>query len=245
MNYGLTGQVTKCEIVPGFESDHSAIVLNINCYENRRGPGLWKLNVSLLNDLKYIEMSNVEIQKMLIVNVNHNYDVQWEMLKHSVMTKSKEWAKERAIEHKNKIVELKESLLKLKEKVDMKNVKVEDELYDEYIRVEKELEKQQNYIVEGVAVRSKILWYEQGERNSKFFYGLEKLNFNNKTMKALKRENRLITGPLEILSEQHAFYDKLYTSNKATKFTYTNSFDKCLSSQEKEKLDMPITLDEK
>lgn len=41
----------------------------------------------------------------------------------------------------------------------------------------------------GAQTRSKIKWIEEGERNTKYFLGLEKTNHNRKIMSALKNKN--------------------------------------------------------
>ena len=38
----------------------------------------------------------------------------------------------------------------------------------------------------GAIIRSKALWHEQGERNTGYFYNLEKRNQNRKTVTKLK-----------------------------------------------------------
>ena len=43
----ILGNVTRTDITPGFQTDHSMISLNISSHTNKRGPGFWKLNTSL------------------------------------------------------------------------------------------------------------------------------------------------------------------------------------------------------
>ena len=64
--------------------------------------------------------------------------------------------------------------------------------------------------------RSKARWCEQGERNSKYFYRLERRNHSAKYISELKRSDKAtITKPKEILNEVYRFYNKLYTSTGA------------------------------
>ena len=49
--------VDNCEIIPGFQSDHSFVELTFKLERTMRGRGLWKLNTTLLGDKFYIEGS--------------------------------------------------------------------------------------------------------------------------------------------------------------------------------------------
>ena len=56
----LTDHIDKCNIKPGYRSDHSFIELIITLCKFEHGRGLWKLNFSLLKDKEYlININNV------------------------------------------------------------------------------------------------------------------------------------------------------------------------------------------
>ena len=60
------------------------------------------------------------------------------------------------------------------------------------------------YKTAGAILRSKIKWYNEGERsrNTKYFHSLEKRHFNCKTIRDLKTENDIrISKDSEILQE--------------------------------------------
>ena len=60
-------------------------------------------------------------------------------------------------------------------------------------------------------VRSRIQWYEEGERNSRYFFNIEKRNSNFKSINRLELENNTITeDPILILQEMKHFYESLY-----------------------------------
>ena len=64
--------------------------------------------------------------------------------------------------------------------------------------------------------RSKARWCEQGERNSKYFYRLERRNHSTKYITELKLSDKTTTTkPKEILNEEYRFYKELYTSTGA------------------------------
>ena len=65
----------------------------------------------------------------------------------------------------------------------------------------------------GAILRSKVRWHEGGERNTKYFYSLEKRHHDIKTVSKLKvGENCYTEEQFEILEEEKKFYESLYRS---------------------------------
>ena len=60
------------------------------------------------------------------------------------------------------------------------------------------LQKIMQYKTKGAILRSKVRWHESSERNTRYFYNLEKQNYEKKTMTKLKR-SLLTLGKLSIL----------------------------------------------
>ena len=60
--------VTNTDIIPGYRTDHSAIILKLKFQNNERGKGYWKFNNSLLKDTQYID----KIEK-IIEDVKQTY----------------------------------------------------------------------------------------------------------------------------------------------------------------------------
>lgn len=88
-----------------------------------------------------------------------------------------------------------------------------------------QLEKLIEYKTQGSIIRSKARWYNEGEKNTKYFLNLEKRHFNRKTIKGLKLENGTnIDSDKEILENAKSFYQKLYTSSKPDLGSYEESF---------------------
>ena len=58
-------------------------------------------------------------------------------------------------------------------------------------------------------------WYNEGEKNTKYFLTLEKRHFKQGTISQLKANDKdFITTDEEILTECKSFYEQLYTSRK-------------------------------
>ena len=54
ISVSLHTQIDQCDISPGFKTDHSSVDVRIISANERRGRGFLKFNVSLLNDIDYV-----------------------------------------------------------------------------------------------------------------------------------------------------------------------------------------------
>ena len=76
----------------------------------------------------------------------------------------------------------------------------------------------------GAILRSKVTWHEQRERNTKYFYGLEKCHHDIKTVSKLKvGKHSYIEDQFKILEEEKKFYESLYCSNNINDNKFKNS----------------------
>ena len=77
-----------------------------------------------------------------------------------------------------------------------------------------ELDELYNYITEGSMLRSKVRWFEHGEKSSKYFLGLEKRNKSKTHVQKLLanlHSSEEITEFNEVQKELKRFYKNLYT----------------------------------
>ena len=62
-------------------------------------------------------------------------------------------------------------------------------------------------------MRSKIRWYNEGEKNAKYFLNLEKRHFKQGTINGLKaKDGAHVSSDKEILKQCEIFYNSLYRS---------------------------------
>ena len=74
-------------------------------------------------------------------------------------------------------------------------------------------------------LRSKVKWYNEGEKNTKYFHNLEKRHFNNKTIRYLQSANgKKFSTDEEILDEAKNYYEHLYTTTSVDVSDYDNLF---------------------
>ena len=100
-------------------------------------------------------------------------------------------------------------------------------------RIEKLYEEK----VEGIIVRSRARWHEHGEKNSKYFFDLEKRNHIKKHIRKLHMSGVITTDPFEILDAGKTFYENLYKSKR-------NSWQQNEQSFKFEDLPMPTLSNE-
>ena len=85
-----------------------------------------------------------------------------------------------------------------------------------------------------VIIRSKARWYNEGEKNNKYFPNLENRHCKRKTIMQIKTKDGLnIRNYPDILRECNSFYNELYTS-KITK--RTENLEELFFDQEHPKL---------
>ena len=206
----LIYHIESSHIKPSIKTDHSLITLNINSVINtKRGPGLWKFNDALLKDINFVQTLK---EKLLHLNQEfldmENKSLKWELLKTKIRSFTIQFSKNKfkaQREHENNLhkrfTELSTSVQNNPSPNTLKEL--------DSIRVEFEL---LNAIkTEGHRIRSRAQSINEGEKCSKYFFNLEKRNYDMKHIQKLRiSENEFTTDPKKILDLQKEFYEKLY-----------------------------------
>ena len=96
----------------------------------------------------------------------------------------------------------------------------------------------------------KCRWIEKGEKPTKYFFNLEKRNYDRKTIHEIRSEDgEEIREEKEILKAIHAFYEDLYSSKTITSqeqfdlFVRNLNFPQ-LSDEDRDEIEGPLTLEE-
>ena len=238
----LMNKVSKCEILPGYASDHSIITLELNLGEQKRGPGYWKLNNMLLQDEKYVNIINEGIDKTLGMFGHLDPSRKWELLKFELAGISKEYAQFKRKKEKWKRFDLYRLL------GDMQDELVTSpslELADNISLVTNEISAYEMLDTKRVMFCCKQQWHQLGEHSSRYHFNMEKLNYISKTMYEVRKNNGELTKDYhEILNEQKTFYQELYSSNAEVHFSLVNQSGISLSDQLRTQLEVFISEDE-
>ena len=96
-------------ITPALKTDHAAIELVLtNSRQEAKGPGYWKMNVSLLEDENYFSnlKDNIPEWKRLGVESLSDKRSIWDWLKYNIRNHAISYSKQKAKEHNRKLTEL-------------------------------------------------------------------------------------------------------------------------------------------
>lgn len=223
-------------------SDHKLISIHLAGTKQQNGNirGYWKLNNNLLKDKEFCDLVK-KTAKSIFDNKDVNHIQKWEFfkfkireiaIKRSKAIKKKNIAKELSIMNNLNILMMKNNLSEEEETI-MKKLK--EEIDDMYIDMAK-----------GAFVRSRAKWLEQGEKNSSYFFALEKRNRKRNNLTTLKIDNNIISNSLDISRYVGTFYSNIYKSNiqfiECDNFIESvKAFTPTISEQFKLNCDCPIT----
>lgn len=122
----------------------------------------------------------------------------------------------------------------------------------DFERLQKEYEDIFSNKTNGAKVRSRIQWWEEGEKSTKYFYGLEKRNAKEKAWnKIFDTDGKTILSTTDIQKRQVEYYKELYKSQNLTNNQLDTDFflgatnqNKKLSNESREFLDSPLNATE-
>jgi hypothetical protein len=247
INEILAIHTTKAEIQPGFNSDHSLVSIEINNHNNsQKGKGYWKFNNSLLEDADYLKFIKPKIEEYTKEDTLEVDDkLFWDALKMKIRRDTITYSIHRSKKLKVERVKLKEELEKAEDELNNSDGS-KPTIIEHYWNCKNEWQKLENSRTAGYILRSKAQWVEEGERNSKFFIGLEKHRQEVKNITELDLgEDKTITDDKEILNALNSFYKKLYNNDMVDKNLFEEYTSDCtLEESDKASLEGNIALEE-
>lgn len=209
-------EVQTAEIRMSIAPDHKATFLKINIRnEFNRGPGTWKFNNSLLEDDDFKERI-VFFYPQIHEKYVYVKDKQllWELIKMELRMKTIKYSKEKRLELRKRESTLQKELQDLDYKICNTDFEILDRnIFVEYEAAKEELKKIYEQKGKEAIFRSKVKWLEQGEKPTKYFFNLEKTNYEKKLIREVKLENGdRVSEPKQIEKELEKFYSNMYTS---------------------------------
>ena len=249
--------VKDVEVLTGYLSDHSIVKLKLKTDVIKRHKPLWKFNNSLLKDIQFVKtvkdlILKTKDQYAALVYVRENLhliedkdlhltiDDQtfFEMLLLEIRGASISYASYKRKEQNEKEKTLLEEISTL-----------EQTLSDIGLLEEKkrELFAIRQIKVDGMIIRSKAKWINDGEKCSKYFCNLEKRHYTDKSMPFLEKEDGNVTFNVEdITNEVKLFYEQLYASKEKDITIDIDSQLQCprLEDEERNALEGEIKIEE-
>ena len=237
---GLDQQVKCIMYIPGIQTDHRALYMLVEVKDFDRGLGFWKLNTQLLQDEKYLSLIRQEIVSSITASAQKDFKEIWEIIKKRVKKVTVDYSKSKVREDKLVIGELSEIINDYESSLPLN--KNEDQLLQ---NTKADLEEKLLERVKGIMFRSKVKWFEEGERSSKYFFSLEKARYNSKTcFKIISENGEEFVQPHQILQVQQEFYQNLYGVDTDVNFTLSNNYGIHVPNDIRESQNSQITLEE-
>ncbi len=144
--------------------------------------GFWKFNSNLLHDPDYIKNITDLIQNLKPDTAQMiDKQLRLDYIKTEIGGFTLPYASRKNKERRELKRKFKNTLLNIQNDL---NEKMSEAKMDEYYSIKKELEKIEEIETKGAIVRSKAKLSEAGEKNSKYFLNLEKINAIDKSTSA-------------------------------------------------------------
>ena len=212
--------ILDTDIIPAISSDHSPILISFSKEkQHSKSSGFWKFNNSLLSDNIFKKKLKQHIQNIESDNeLSNDPQIKWEFLKYQIRKFTIRFSKTRAKEEPKQRDELETTLKSLE-----KNLSTGENqcLYD---KCKRDLEEIYDNIAEGTHIRSRCQWYEEGEKSSKFFLNLEKLNGTRSQIRKIIVNDQEIVDPNKVLNEIRIFYESLFRKGDSKPPSQINDF---------------------
>ena len=135
----LICDTNQADIVPGYKTDHSMILLKIALHYNPRGRGFWKLNTSLLQEDEYLRQIKTVIHQTKNEYKSDNPvnpTLLWEMIKMKVREKSISYAAAKSSQTKSRENKLNKELADLEKEIDENTAINDEQKFQLYTRLE-------------------------------------------------------------------------------------------------------------
>lgn len=249
----LSGDVKNSEIYHAIAPDHDAIYISFS-WSNKspRGPGLWKFNNTLLNDIQYVStVRDTYAQACSYYSHVSDKRLFWELMKMEIRSVTISFSKCKAKRISNREQELRRRIDQL-DVIICENFSSPyiDGVLREYDGLKTELKSIYEEKGKQTMFRAKCRWIENGERPTKYFFNLEKSNYNKKTISELWLHDDSTTRNETVILEQiENYYRNLYTSDLTFSETAYDTFidnvdSPKLSEDVQETLEGPLTYEE-
>lgn len=199
---GLASLVERVDILNTPMSDHSLVLLTVCTTTNPRGKGYWKFNTSHLYKLEFLKALNQRVDDTIRQTSLSNPVDRWETLKTEIIDFCKSKSQELSQTKMAKIRGLYDKLKQIKQIIDNDPTDF-DKIKDDYMESAREVDEYLDNKTRGILLRSKTLWYSQGERSSKYYFSLEKNNANKKRIISLEtRDGNITKNQKKIIDKQ-------------------------------------------
>lgn len=216
----IMSKVLNTKIIATPCSDHSMLMLTIQCSAAPRGPGLWQLNTSHLTNKEFLMDLTRDIEHYIERIRDLSHMEKWEKLKLEIRRFCQTKSKDIAVKSKNRVHALYERLKYFRDVCYNDPKQISAQQWQEYEQINAEIDEFLQKRAHGARMRCRARWYDQGERSSKYFFSLEKANASKKQISSLVTSHgETLSSQEGIMNEQVRFYKELYQSDDSVNFS--------------------------
>lgn len=212
LSSSLLDHVTSISILPFFRSDHSYVYLKLGLPSDIvRGPGLWKLNASLLADPDFNQMINSFWQEWQAEKSEYpSLTVWWDAGKQFLRQIIRDFSKTKARARNSHLNQLTARLNQLTLR------QSRGELVSALIReVKQDIDLEHVHRANGAKIRAKEVWAEEGEKSSRYFFCREKSRGVKRVIRGIKTfSGTIVRSIASILHVWVLFYVNLFSAAK-------------------------------
>ena len=193
--------------------DHSGIFLKLKPIRGNEsyGKSYWKFNSSLCLDKEFVQGMCEEIKWLREFDTKSSF---WDFLKMKMRSFAIKFSKKKSKERRLSIDQLEHDIILLEK--DLISSPNRGRIIKDIENKKGQLKKLYNVSIDGLKVRSRAVWYEEGEQNKKYFEQLLKSNKKKSIQEMCNDKGEVINEKNAILRLIRAFYGNLYSENALT-----------------------------
>ena len=210
--YVWVASMSSCDFVPCPLSDHCALLVSVFVPGVvPPGPGLWKLNASVLGEDGYVQLITSFWSSWRSKMTSFSSLAKWwEVGKREIRQLTKDYCVRRAQETRAS----RDLLVRLSDHLKTRFDEGLVSAYEPYRSMLSRLAELDLAAAKGAQVRSRIRWVEEGETSSSYFCQLEKKRSVDRWISAIRNPSgRIVSDPHELCDSFSAFYADLFTAS--------------------------------
>lgn len=172
-------------VIPGYRSEHSGILLDLDFCINERGRGYWKFNNSLLKDQQYIDLVKetiLEVKQTYTLNdkdnnqetsgseFNINDQLFLETLLLMIRGNTIKYSSFKKKQKQQEEEKLEQDIKRLEEEVNCNFLNMSEESLNDLENKKEKLNEIQREKIEGIMLRSRSRYENLGEKPTQYFF---------------------------------------------------------------------------
>jgi exonuclease III len=245
----LRQSIRECEYYPSFFTDHQYLLVKCDLGDPFvRGPGVWKLNTSLLEDDEYCQLVRSFWSFWQTQEGSDTYSSGpdwWDQGKFYLREITRTYARCKAAEKCGRKSALTRQMTNLQRHFEAGD----SSSFAQLCAVQEELRNIHLNEARGAQVRSRCRWAEEGEASTSFFLNLEEKHRSKQEVTSIRdpASGVVCHDPFEILDVWQRYYQGLFTAEQydpASQDIMLDRVTRVLSAAESDACEGHLTMEE-